>query len=81
MARQDSRHRGPEEIRDAYRLKASIAMTDWPCYKMPDKRHPKTVFFRELQEEKRSRGGQKKRYKDTLKASLKDFEIPMGTWE
>ena len=25
--------------------------------------------------EKRSHGGQKKRYKDTLKASLKDFSI------
>ena len=23
----------------------------------------------------------KKRYKDTLKASLKDFDIPVGSWE
>ena len=38
-------------------------------------------FYGELQEGKRSQGGQKKRYKDTLKASLKDFEIPMGSWE
>ena len=35
----------------------------------------------ELQEGKRSQGGQKKRYKDTLKASLKDFDIPVGSWE
>ena len=31
--------------------------------------------------EKRSHGGQKKRYKDTLKASLKDFNIPTEPWE
>ena len=48
---------------------------------MPDARLPKKVFYGELQEGKRSQGGQKKRYKDTLKASLKDFEIPMGSWE
>ena len=30
---------------------------------------------------KRSHGGQKKRYKDTLKASLKDFNIPTESWE
>ena len=29
----------------------------------------------------RSQGGQKKRYKDTLKASLKDFNIPIDSWE
>ena len=38
-------------------------------------------FQRKLQEGKRSQGGQKKRYKDTPKASLKDFDIPMGPWE
>ena len=30
---------------------------------------------------KRSHGAQKKRYKDTLKASLKDFNIPTESWE
>ena len=30
---------------------------------------------------KRSHDGQKKRYKDTLKASLKDFNIPTESWE
>ena len=47
---------------------------------MPDERLPKKVFYGELQEGKRSRGGQKKRYKDTLKASLKDNDIPIGSW-
>ena len=48
---------------------------------MPDERLPKRVFYGELQEGKRSQGGQKKRYKDTLKASLKDFNIPTESWE
>ena len=29
----------------------------------------------------RPQGGQKKRYKDTRIASLKDFDIPIGSWE
>ena len=53
---------------------------DWSCY-MSDERLPKKVFYGELQEEKRSQDGQKKRYKDTLKVSLKDFDIPIGAWE
>ena len=47
---------------------------------MPDERLPKKILFRELQVGKGSHGGQKKRYKDTLKASLKDFNIPTE-WE
>ena len=46
--------------------------------RMPDERLPKKVLYGELQEGKRSQGGQNKRYKDTLKASLKDFNIPTG---
>ena len=49
--------------------------------RMPDERVPKKVFYGELQERKRSQGGQKKRYKDTRKASLKDFDIPIESWE
>ena len=30
---------------------------------------------------KRSHGGQKKRYKDTLKACLKNFNIPTESWD
>ena len=43
--------------------------------RMPDHRLPKKLLYGELQAGKRSRGGQKKRYKDTLKASLKRFCI------
>ena len=49
--------------------------------RMPDERLAKKVLYGELQEGKRSQGGQKKRYKDTLKASLKDFNIPTESWE
>ena len=48
---------------------------------MPDKKLPKKILCGELQVGKRSHGGQKKRYKDTLKASLKDFNIPTESWE
>ena len=36
---------------------------------------------KKMQVGKRSHGGQKKRYKDTPKASLKDFNIPTVSWE
>ena len=48
---------------------------------MSDERLPKKVFYGELQEGKRSQGGQKKRYEYTFKASLEDIDIPMGSWE
>ena len=49
--------------------------------RMPDERLPKIVFYGGLQEGKRYQGVQTKRYKDTLKASLKDLDIPTGSWE
>ena len=54
-----------------------LAQLKWTGHviRMTDERLPKS-----LQEGKRSQSGQKKRYKDTLKASLKDFDIPMQSW-
>ena len=49
--------------------------------RMSDDRLPKRLLFGELQHGKRSQGGQKKRFKDTLKASLKAFNINHNTWE
>ena len=48
---------------------------------MPDERMPKKIIHGEIQVRKHSHGGQKKRYKDTLKASLNDFNIPTESRE
>ena len=42
---------------------------------------PNKVFYGELQVGDHSQGGQKKCYKDTLKVSLKDSNIPPESWE
>ena len=62
-------------------LKLAQLMWTGHVVRMLDEQFPKKVFYCELQEGKRSQGGQKKHYKDTLKASLKDFDIPIGSWE
>lgn len=49
--------------------------------RMPDYRIPKKLLFGELQHGKRSHGGQRKRFKDTLKASLKAFNVDPSSWE
>ena len=49
--------------------------------RMPDERLPKKFLYGELQVGKRSHCGQKKRYKDTLEAPLKDFNILTDSWE
>ena len=48
---------------------------------MPEERLSNKILYRELEIGKRSHGGQKKQYKGTLKASLKDFNIPTESWE
>ena len=55
----------------------------WPGHvlRMPDERLPKRLPFGELVEGKRSLGSQKKRCKDTLKASLKHCNIDPDTWK
>ena len=49
--------------------------------RMPNHRLPKKLFFGALKTGKRSVIGQRKRYKDTLKASLKSFKIDPANWE
>lgn len=50
-------------------------------YRMHDSRIPKQLFYGELSQGKRNAGGQKKRYKDCLRTSLKDFDISPQSWE
>ena len=62
-----------------------LAQLRWTGHvtRMHDERLPKKILYGELQVGKRSHGGQKKQYKDTLKPSLKDFNIhvPTESWE
>ena len=84
MVRQDSRHRSPEKGRDAeytYSSEIGTVKMDRPFYQNAWWTLPKKILDGELQVGKRSHGGQTKRYKDTLKASLKDFNIPTELWE
>jgi len=59
------------------------AQTRWAGYvlRMSDSRIPKQLLYRELSRGGRTIGGQRKRYKDSLKAYLKDFNIDVTTCE
>ena len=48
---------------------------------MSDERLPKPLRYGELSEERVSTGGQRKRYKDAFKSSLKAFENNNESWE
>ena len=49
--------------------------------RMPDDSLPKQLLYGELCYGKRSVGGQKKRFKDTLKKTLTSFNIDVTNWE
>ena len=49
--------------------------------RMDDSRLPKQLFHAELATGKRHKGGQKKRYKDVLKLTLKAYNIPVDEWQ
>ena len=49
--------------------------------RMSDTRLPKQIMYSELETGKRTHGGQRKRYKDTLHRSLKQCFIRTQTWE
>ena len=49
--------------------------------RMEDHRLPKQLLFGELTDGKRKACGPKKRFKDTLKSSLKAFDIQTSSWE
>ena len=50
-------------------------------YRMPDHRIPKQLLYGELASGKRSVGGQRKRFKDSLKTSLKAMNVDWESWE
>ena len=49
--------------------------------RMPEERLPRQVLYGELVEGKRSVGGQRKRYKDNLKKTIKDFHMDPKSFE
>ena len=49
--------------------------------RMDDSRLPKELFHAELSTGKRHKGGQRKRYKDVLKSTLKASDIPVDEWQ
>ena len=49
--------------------------------RMSDERLPKRLLYGEMQTGVRCHGGQKKRFKDTLKASMKNFGVDHNSWE
>ena len=49
--------------------------------RMPPTRLPKIILYGELAEGKRPRGGPKRRFKDQLKRSLAQANIPDNNWE
>ena len=60
-----------------------LAQLRWTGHvnRMPDERLPKKTLYGDLLVGKRSHGGQKKRYNDLLKASLKNINILTESWE
>ena len=69
-------------MRNVYTV-LKLAQLRWTGHvtRMSDERLPKKILFGELEVGKRSHSGQQKPYKDTLKAFLKDFNIPTESWE
>ena len=50
-------------------------------WRMGDERIPKQLLYGELGEGRRHRGGQRKRFKDTLKYNMKQCGISVDQWE
>ena len=64
-----------------YHIKRAQLRWSGHLVRMADDRIPKIMFYGELRTGHRTRGGQRKRYKDVLKVTLKSCGIPHTTWE
>ena len=73
-------HRTEMESIHAILKRSQLRWAGHVC-RMSDERLPKRLLYGELKHGKRSRGGQRKRFKDTLKASLKSCGLDPETWE
>ena len=84
MARQDSRHRSPEKGRGAECTHSSEIGTvkmDRPCYQNAWWTFAKENPLWRTSSRKMLPWWSDERYKDTLKASLKDFNIQTESWD
>ena len=70
-----------EVLRRTGLLSIDTMLTKAHIVRMGDERLPKRLLYGELREGKRSVGGQRKCYKDTLKVALNKFQIDPDTWE
>ena len=64
-----------------YHIKRAQLRWSGHLARMADDRIPKAVFYGELDAGHRTRGGQRKRYKGVLKATLNSCDIPHNTLE
>ena len=71
--------RAKMEGMEAMQMTAQLRWVDH-VYRMSENCMPKQIFYSELSSGARSRGGQRKRYKDTLKQTLKMTGIDTETW-
>ncbi len=73
------------ERADLHRIITTMrtAQTRWTGHvsRMPGCRISKQLLYRELSYGSRKVGGQRKRYKNSLKVYMKDFNIDIATWE
>ena len=73
-------HRAEMESIHAILKRSQLRWAGHGC-RMPDERLPKRLLYGELCHGKRSHGGQRKRFKYTLKATLKSYGMDPETWE
>ena len=53
----------------------------WSCFSYGGLKNSKQLFYGQLKNGQKNVGALRKRYKDSLKAHLKDFNIDVFTWE